>query len=152
MASTHCKEHSHSAHVVLMRNRDAAKAQGTNLASTISTTIGEYMHTSLAQPKCFPFVLFQDHATFQNLKQNQRDSDKMGSDQMAKFNFDSWLSVCQYLSDLMVRKGLLVLKVSDRALGFRDEGNERGEEKEKMWQHNIMILWLLQGSVVERGC
>lgn len=76
----------------------------------------------------------------------------MGSDQMAKFNFDSWLSVCQYLSDLMVRKGLLVLKVSDRALGFRDEGNERGEEKEKMWQHNIMILWLLQGSVVERGC
>jgi len=59
---------------------------------------------------------------------------------------------CRSLSDLVIRKGLLVFKVSDRALGSREEGDEKRREKGKMWQRNIMILQLLQGTVAERGC
>lgn len=72
----------------------------------------------------------------------------MSSDQMQLW----FTAVSLSLPFLMVRKGLLVLKVSDRALGFHHEGNEWGEEKEEKWQRSIMVLWVLLGSVAECGC
>ncbi len=100
------------------------------------------MHFGLTQPKCFPFVLFQDYTTFQNLKNQSQRNELRSNGQMQLWFMAVNLSLPFWSH--VPRKGLLVLKVSDRALGFHHEG--------KKWLHSIMELWVLLGSVAERGC